>query len=486
MRRLLAILIFLGGAVAVASATPVVANIRSFGAIGDGVVDDRPAITAAIAAAGPGGIVYVPNGTYRTTQNPGHYWDFYPLPGQTFLGETRDSAIIRMASGQGQAVQMFWVQDAPDVSFSTLTLDGNKSAQSVDPHRAGIFVKNSPRVTLRNVTAQNFTGDGAEIYAGSDDPTVYGSIFVSNDRNGLTLGGSTTGGMFTHNAFISNAAQQFDSEGNPVNSVTLTNNLFDGLGASGDYVLTMTGMGAGDLLSHNWTVTDNTINGGALMVWVTDVVFARNVGTNATNKPHIRVYRTTDHIRIQDNWMTTTYPGSFDEAAMIYVTGTGLGQSPAGVVISGNKMTSYAPNNGVTVIGANDVVIEDNTFVGTGVAQNWQAGVFLRAVKTDVPLVSAIVARNTISDFGDMGIRLGGSGSGSTAAHLLVVSITDNTFSSSTSAMVRAMYLGDDPATARKVTQAGNTISGGTSVLVSHPPGGVSQPWGDGTRWTAP
>jgi hypothetical protein len=483
MRKLIAILLLLGGSAAAASAAPSVVNVRSFGALGNGIVDDRPAITAAIAAAGPDGTIYLPNGTYLVTQNPGHYWDFYPLPGQSFVGETRDNAVIQMAPNQGQSVQMFWVQDAPDVTFQSLTLEGNKAQQTVDPHRAGIFAKKSPRLKLRSVTAQHFSGDGTEIYDGSDDPSVYGCIFVGNDRNGLTMGGGTSGGMFSHNAFISNAAQQFDSEGAPVHNVTLISNLFDGLGASNDYVLTMTGMGAGDQLSFNWTVTDNTVNGSALMVWISGVVYARNTGTNATNKPSVRVYRTTDKIRIEDNNLTTTLPGSFDEAAMVYVTGTGVGQSPVGVVIARNTLTSSAANNGITAIGANDVVIEDNVITGTGVAQNWQAGIFLRAVKSDVPLVSATIQRNTISSFGDMGIRLGGSGSGDTAARLLSVSITDNTFSSGTSSMSRAMYLGDDPATVRKVTQFGNTIGGGTSTMVSHPPGGAATVWGDGTRW---
>jgi hypothetical protein len=41
-----------------------VVNVRDFGAIGGGITDDRSAILAALAAAGPSGVVYFPAGTY--------------------------------------------------------------------------------------------------------------------------------------------------------------------------------------------------------------------------------------------------------------------------------------------------------------------------------------------------------------------------------------------------------------------------------------
>ena len=40
---------------------------QQFGAKGDGLADDTPALNAAVAAAPVGGVIYLPPGTYKTT-----------------------------------------------------------------------------------------------------------------------------------------------------------------------------------------------------------------------------------------------------------------------------------------------------------------------------------------------------------------------------------------------------------------------------------
>ena len=40
-------------------------NVRTLGARGDGIANDRPAIQAAVDAARPGATIYFPAGTYR-------------------------------------------------------------------------------------------------------------------------------------------------------------------------------------------------------------------------------------------------------------------------------------------------------------------------------------------------------------------------------------------------------------------------------------
>jgi hypothetical protein len=448
----------------------------------DGVTDDRVAVQAAIDAHA-GRELVLPAGTCLITQNPGHYWSLMVPAGTTLRGTGRSATVLQQAPGAGPSVQLLEVLGAADVTITDLTLDGRKAEQTVDPHRALIFAKQSPRLTLRRLTLQHATGDGVEIYDGSDDPDVYDVLATGNDRNGLTLGGGTRGGMFAASQFVGNAAQQFDSEGAPVHGVTIRGCLFDGGTASTDYVLTMTGMGA-DLMSHGWTVTDNVVNGSALMVWITDVVYARNTGVNPTPKPSVRVYRTADKIRIQDNVLSTTAPASFDAGGLVYITGTGAGQTPAGVVVSGNTLTTSAAAFGVVAIGARDITVVNNTLTGAGGARGSEAGVFIRAVHPDVPTVSATIRGNRIANFGQYGVLLGGNGT----AQIQSVEIAGNWFADTAPApsMTKALYLGDDTNVARRVTAVDNALAGGTTVMIARPPAGAWTAYGDGGRWVMP
>lgn len=458
------------GSALAAAPTSVWANVRDYGATGDGVTDDRAAIQAALDDAA-GRVVYFPIGTYRAAQNGTHYWCLIVRPGTTLLGESRTGSIVQQAPGAGPSVQLFQVEAAPDVTFRNLTLDGLRDQQvDLNPHRAGIFVKQSPRFVMRHVTSQNFTGDGVEIYDQSNDSEGYDILMQGNARNGLTLGGGTTGGSFVASRFLSNGAQQFDSEGgSPISNVTLTGNLFDALGASNDYVLTMTGGGA-DKRSTGWTVTHNVVNGAALVLWNTDLVYAFNVGVNPSSKPSLYIYRSADRIDVHHNALTMTGLPAFDAGAIVYVIGTNPGQSPGGVSIRHNILTSTVPAYGITAMCVRELAIEDNAITGSG---GTGSGVFVRVTKADEPVKEVLVYRNTVTGFGRWGVWLGGNG----LAQIWKVEIANNTFTD----VQTALNLNDGTNAARDVTAYGNTVWGGT--LLIHPPAGVSQVWGDGTRW---
>ncbi len=480
-----------GQAIEQLSTTPRFANVRDYGAAGDGVAPNRIAFQGALNAAA-GGTVFVPNGTYLLEQDPRQFGSLFlnsMHSGTAIRGETRDGVVLRMAPGAGTSEQLIYLLGCADCTLENLTIEGQRAIQTVDPHRAGIFAKQSPRLRLFSVASRGFTGDGAEIYDGSDDPTVVDVELSGNGRNGLTLGGGTTGGMFTNSRFSGNDAEQFDSEGGSggpaIDHVTITDCAFDGAGPDGalvsrDFVLTMTGTST-DTRSKGWTVTHNTVNGSALILWINDVVYSHNTGINPSNKPSVYVYRSVDDITIEGNTLAASGLDAVDTIApaIVEVIGTNTFQCAQRVRIIGNTLSTALPQFGITGICAHNLTIENNVIYGAGVA-HYDAGINLRTTRATEPMEDVRVARNQIYNFGWRGLRVGGNGN----AVLGRLVISDNIFGDTGSgAMSTALDLNDGTNAARDVTAYGNTMSGGTTTLLVHPPGGIPALWGDGLRW---
>ena len=418
-----------------------------------------------------GGLVTLPNGVYDMPHSGRGYCLRIPA-GTTLRGESRDGCILRAAAGLPDSVQLLSVS-APDIRIERLTLDGNAANQTVSLHqqRHGVFAKQAPRCSIVDVTARNFTGDGFYFYDGSDDPLVSNCLSTDNQRNGLTMGGGTTGGVFRNSQFVGNGAEQFDLEGGkPINGGTITNCLFDTLGKSNDFVLTLTGH-AWDIRSSGWTVTGCTVNGAVAIVWATDIVFANNTGVNASNMPSVYVYRTCERILIHRNVLHTTGAAKMDGGSMVHIVGTNPLQSPGGVVVSENVLTTVQPSYGVSAVCCRDVQILGNTITGVP-GQRYECGVYVRTTRELEPVRSAIIERNEISGFSGYGVRLDGNG----LARIDRVEINGNTFRGG----LAALNLNSGANEARDVTVSGNTTDGESLI---HPPAGEAVPWGDGKRW---
>lgn len=118
-------------------------DVASYGAAGDGVVDDQPSILAAIQAAqaAGGGVVYFPKGTYLLGSSetvdlaPGNN---PPVTTQVCLPITSDNVYLR---GEGQGVSKLLLGNGVNavmvgfggckgVGIEKLELDGNRSYQS--------------------------------------------------------------------------------------------------------------------------------------------------------------------------------------------------------------------------------------------------------------------------------------------------------------------------------------------------------------------
>lgn len=452
--------------VAVTNAVLGSVNVRDYNASGDGLKDDRAAIQAAIDT-GAGEIVF-PAGVYIIGRGNGYFGLSIPA-GVTLRGESRDGTVLQQAAGVGGSVRLLQVA-APNITIRDLTLDGDKAEQTVDEHRSGVFATGAPGLTIRGVTARNFTGDGFFLYQGSNNATIDDVLATDNDRNGITFGGGTTGGTVTASKFLGNRAQQLDSEpgnGATVDGIVLRGNTFDGAGKSADYAVTVSGSSPA-ARSRGWTIENNTIHGGIFVVWADAITIRDNTGTNPTTKPSATVYRTADGVAIEGNRFTMTQ-ASAAGVGVVAVVGTGTGSAPAHVRIARNQLTAtgYARSIGVRVEGASSVEITDNDIRGPGLAAAEYAGIFLRATIASEDFRSAIVRRNAISNWGAYGVLVAGNGS----ARMLSLDIVDNVFDDSAGTMTGAMSLDDGTGAAKAIAISGNVVTGGVATSVVRYPG---------------
>jgi len=102
-------------------------NVRDFGAVGDGTTDDTVAVQAAVTAAGVGGRVYFPTGTYLVSGT------INCLANQQLIGNGVNNTIIRRFANYGNTfnfvnagsanIRQMWFYHGvmPDTGFTTLT-----------------------------------------------------------------------------------------------------------------------------------------------------------------------------------------------------------------------------------------------------------------------------------------------------------------------------------------------------------------------------
>ncbi len=453
-------------------------NVRDFGAVGDGVTDDRVAIQAALAA-GIGGEVYFPNGTYAVSAG-GLGWDLNVPAATKLRGESRTSAILMQLPGQPASTRLLYAGQ-PGISVCNMTLDGNRANQTVDEHRAGVFAINAPGLVLRGVTARNFTGDGFYLSFGANEIVVDDCLATDNDRNGITFGGGSSGALLTRSSFVANKVQQFDSEpgaGFTVDGVTIVGCTFT-VSTGNESAISAAGSGAA-WRSARWLIANNVINGSTQIAWATDVRFVGNVVRNPTNKSGVVVYRSCDRILIANNDIALTGVS----IQVISVLGTGTGQVPDHVQIIDNLLSTGASHShGVVVSNSRNTEIARNTMSGAGAITAGVAGIYARPTITTEDMQTLVVRGNTVSNFGQYGLAI--AGLVGTTAKIVKLEITGNTWGDTAGCQLAALRLDDGSGAAHDVRVAESTLSGGCVTEIARLPAGASQP-AVGQRWLVP
>jgi hypothetical protein len=165
-----------------------VINVRSFGAVGDGVTDDTAAWNRMIAVlrTNGGGNVYVPRGDYiigahRIPSNVS-----IVLESGTIL---RDSGLLG-ASERLMAIRPL----APETLVENITIWGygaklvmNRSDYTTGEQRHGVLIVDAHNVAIYGLESSDTGGDGFYVGIGSEDVTLVDVRADNNRRQGMSI-----------------------------------------------------------------------------------------------------------------------------------------------------------------------------------------------------------------------------------------------------------------------------------------------------------
>ncbi len=182
-----------------APASPLVVNVKSKGAKGDGQTDDTAAIQAAIdEVAGTGGTVLVPNGTYMVDAAGKSR---LALKSDMTLSLSKDATLKAIPNDSGK-YSILTISAASNVTVTGGTLEGDRQEHKGKSGAWGFGIhigRDASHITISGVTAKKMWGDGFYIQ-GATDVKLCSVVADNNRRQGLSII-DAEGLVVTHSVF---------------------------------------------------------------------------------------------------------------------------------------------------------------------------------------------------------------------------------------------------------------------------------------------
>lgn len=430
-----AMLVLLGAAALPAFAQSTVYNVMDFGAVGNGIADDAPAIQNAelAAEAGGGGAVYLPTGTYllNSTVVIGSYIEFYGDGVGSVLVRTNPTSMVALYGSDCTT------NNPPRGAFRMALVNRHYNCEDVGIHLHDFEIDGSQ---MNEVPGGPLIGFSGLVNSTVDHVTVKNApqdaMFFRNGGQNLSVHDNT---ILLHNLYWGNGSGinvEMHPNGQIWGPVTIENNTIETAGPSfctaalnqacrsdADCAgLQPATCGKGAATSSAIGVT--WIGGQAPVVLISG-----NQIAVANNHEGIMCNGCTDS-EIQDNVIT-----SAEGATVVTSTFTGIGSyaasggEPHHIRIEGNTIEGTGnPADGQAIIvsghGAMDtgVAVRGNTIVSVDSARpavevdGWRdvtiSGNLLCSVQTQpiawglegLPVVNAIITGNTISPSASCGL----------------------------------------------------------------------------------
>ena len=176
-------------------------TVTKTGDTDDGVCDGDCSLREAMAAAGIGNKIDIPEGTYTLTVGPELVIDKFLI----LEGAGRDLTIIQAAPGPGLATHRVLSVGSVTVSIADITI---RYGNAVGGLGGGIYIGNSSRLILVDAAIQDNSTDsaGGGIFMSSNNTLTMTNTLVSgngasNDGGGIYAG--SFGGLTLSNSSVS-------------------------------------------------------------------------------------------------------------------------------------------------------------------------------------------------------------------------------------------------------------------------------------------
>ena len=203
-------------------------NVKDFGAIGDGVTDDRVAIQAAVnaARAAGGGEVYIPVGIYAVSgAGKSSLGAIQLYDNITVYGDGMGQSVVKVKDGwSGDITGVFrtpYGVETSNVGMHDITIDGNRAntTGNIDGWFNGVkpgTPGSDHNITLDHVEIKDMSRYGFDPHERTDGLIITNSVSHGNGLDGFVMD-------FQTNAYFGNNIA-YDNDRHGFNIVTSTSN----------------------------------------------------------------------------------------------------------------------------------------------------------------------------------------------------------------------------------------------------------------------